>query len=309
MEWVRHFIDFCGPAVYIVMFVLAGWMLSQAGWSAFTLKLSPHELTTLQTVELMVEVVALVIAYFAALLLNFADFTRFGTSVQAVKRGNFYGLPINYLAFSLVTVIVTASTVVVFGEAIMDPVKIIERVQNKPALIIGCLTLVVSTIGINIVANFVSAAYDIANVAPRYITFTRGGFIAGVLSIAVLPWQLYHNPAAISLFVGGLGACLGPLFGVIMVDHYWTRRKRVVIADLYRDDPGGRYWFNGGVNYRAIWAFLPAAIIAFLIVLSPGPFALEAYGWIIGTILAGLIYAVIMPREPAIEISTTPITS
>lgn len=309
MEWVRHFIDFCGPAVYIVMFVLAGWMLNQAGWSAFTLKLSPRELTTLQTVELMVEVVALVIAYFAALLLNFADFTRFGTSVQAVKRGNFYGLPINYLAFSLVTVIVTASTVVVFGEAIMDPVKIIERVQNKPALIIGCLTLVVSTIGINIVANFVSAAYDIANVAPRYITFTRGGFIAGVLSIAVLPWQLYHNPAAISLFVGGLGACLGPLFGVIMVDHYWTRRKRVVIADLYRDDPGGRYWFNGGVNYRAIWAFLPAAIIAFLIVLSPGPFALEAYGWIIGTILAGLIYAVIMPREPAIEISTTPITS
>ena len=199
IERIRRFIDFCGPAVYVVMFVLAGWMLSQAGWSAFTLKLGNRELTLFQTLREMSSVVALVIAYFAALLLNFADFSRFGVSEQAVRRGNFLGLPINFMLFAVVTVIITASTVVVFGKAILDPIEVIREVPNKPALIVGCLTLVIATIGINIVANFVSAAYDIANVAPRHISFVVGGFITSVLirrdaSLAALQQPRHHQP-------------------------------------------------------------------------------------------------------------------
>ncbi|MXR36498.1 NCS1 family nucleobase:cation symporter-1 [Craterilacuibacter sinensis] len=299
MEWVRRFIDFCGPAVYLVMFALAAWMLSQAGWDAFTLRLSDRVLTTAETVYEMLGVVALVVAYFAALLLNFADFSRFGVSEQAVRRGNFWGLPINFMLFALVTVIVTASTLVVFGEAILDPIEVVHRIENKPVLIIGSLTFVIATIGINIVANFVSAAYDIANVAPRHITFARGGLITALLSIAVLPWQLYHNPVVIKLFVGSLGACLGPLFGIIIVDYYWTRRRQVVVADLYSEAPDGCYWYQGGVNLRAVWAFVPAAVMACLLVLSPWFKPLEAYGWLVGTLLAGGIYGVIMPRLPA----------
>ncbi|WP_433735783.1 NCS1 family nucleobase:cation symporter-1 [Pseudomonas putida] len=299
MERVRHFIDFCGPAVYVVMFALAGWMLSQAGWSVFTLKLSTRELTVAQTISEMLGVVALVVAYFSALLLNFADFSRFATSAQAVRRGNLLGLPLNFMLFALVTVIITASTVTVFGEAILDPIKVVERIENKPALIIGCLTLVIATIGINIVANFVSAAYDIANVAPRYISFTTGGLITSLLSIAVLPWQLYNNPVAINLFVGSLGACLGPLFGVIIVDYYWTRRRHIEIDDLYSESHSASYWYQGGFNFRAIAAFLPAAIIAMGFVLLPQEAGqVGAYGWTIGTLLAGVLYALFMPRVP-----------
>src|SRR5258708_34078695 len=31
METIRRFIDFCGPAAYVVMFPLMAWILSQAG--------------------------------------------------------------------------------------------------------------------------------------------------------------------------------------------------------------------------------------------------------------------------------------
>lgn len=306
MEWVRRFIDFCGPAVYLVMFALAAWMLSQAGWSALTLNLSDRVLTPTQTVYEMLGVVALVVAYFAALLLNFADFSRFGVSEQVVRRGNFWGLPFNFMLFALVTVIVTASTLVVFGEAILDPIEVVHRIENKPVLIIGSLTFVVATIGINIVANFVSAAYDIANVAPKHISFARGGLITALLSIAVLPWQLYHNPVVINLFVGGLGACLGPLFGIIIVDYYWTRQRQVVLADLYSERPDGQYWYQGGVNRSAVWAFLPSAMIACLLVLSPWFKHLEAYGWLVGTVLAGGIYALIMPRQAVSPLAARP---
>ena len=41
METIRKFIDFCGPAVYVVMFALAIWILSQTGISSLSLQLSP----------------------------------------------------------------------------------------------------------------------------------------------------------------------------------------------------------------------------------------------------------------------------
>ena len=59
-------------------------------------------------------------------------------------------------------VVVTAGSVKVFGHMIMDPVEIVARIDNKVAVFIGSVTFIIATMGINIVANFVSPAYDIA---------------------------------------------------------------------------------------------------------------------------------------------------
>ena len=82
-------------------------------------------------------------------------------------RGNFWGLPINFMAFAVVSVVVTAGSIAVFGEAITDPVEIVARIGNIWVMVIGAITFVIATIGINVVANFVSPAYDLANVWPQ----------------------------------------------------------------------------------------------------------------------------------------------
>jgi len=63
-------------------------------------------------------------------LLNFGDFARFAKDRRAMTLGNFLGLPVNFLVFAIITVIVTAGTVKVFGAAIMDPVGIVERIMH-----------------------------------------------------------------------------------------------------------------------------------------------------------------------------------
>jgi nucleobase:cation symporter-1, NCS1 family len=63
----------------------------------------------------MVTLVALVVSYFFGLMLNFGDFSRYGRSFAAVKTGNFWGSPVNFLGFSLLTVITTAAALPVFG--------------------------------------------------------------------------------------------------------------------------------------------------------------------------------------------------
>ena len=138
--------------------------------------------------------VALTITYFSTLLLNFCDFSRFAPNRATVVRGNFWGLPVNFMAFAIVTVAVTAGSIAVFGEAITDPVEIVARIDNVWVTVIGAITFVIATIGINVVANFVSASYDLANVAPKHIDFRRGGLISAIVAVVITPWHLYSSP-------------------------------------------------------------------------------------------------------------------
>lgn len=295
METIRKFIDFCGPAVYLVMFALAIWILAQTGLSSLSLQLAAHAEGS--AIGQMANAAMLIVAYFAALLLNFGDFARFAKNERAMKVGNFLGLPVNFIVFAIITVIVTAGTVKVFGEAIMDPVSIVERIGNPWVVGLGAVTFIVATMGINIVANFVSPAYDISNLYPEKIDFRLGGLITSILSVLVCPWIFVSSPQAITIFVGVFGAALGPMFGIMIADYYVVKRQHVILEDLYTMSKDGSLHFQGGWNRRALIALAIAGSI------SIGLSLLGAYGviihvgdwgWLIGAALGALLYTALM---------------
>src|ERR1700721_3876135 len=115
METIKRFIDVAGPAVYVVMFVLAAYMVYKAGWQNISLNLGDVKYDGLAALPVMLTAISLVVSYFSGPMLNFGDFSRYCKSYKSVKRGNFWGLPVNFLAFSLVTVITPAPTPPVFG--------------------------------------------------------------------------------------------------------------------------------------------------------------------------------------------------
>jgi len=293
MERIRRFIDFCGPAVYVVMFALAIWVLWQTGFSSLSLQLSPPAASTTATIGVMANAAMLIVAYFAALLLNFGDFARFGKDEAAMKAGNFLGLPVNFLVFSIITVIVTAGTLKVFGQAIMDPVLIVQRIGNPLVVVIGSATFIVATMGINIVANFVSPAYDIANLYPERINFRLGGLIASILSVLVCPWLFVASPQAITLFVSIFGAVLGPMFGIMVADYYLVKRQIVVVEDLYTMAPDGAFHYEGGWNRRALVALAVSGVLSIGLALLGAYgvlFNVGDWGWLIGAGAGALVY-------------------
>lgn len=293
MEVIRRFTDVCGPAVYAVMTVLAGWMLLQAGPSSLSLSLSPQHLGGLALLGGMARAAMLVVAYFAPLLLNFGDFARFSHSDAAMRRGNLLGLPLNFTAFSLIVVVVTSCSVKLYGAAVMDPVELVGRIHNPWAVAVGAVTFVIATMGINIVANFVSPAYDISNLAPSHINFRLGGLITSVLSVAVCPWLFVQSAQAVTLFVGVFGAALGPMFGIIVADFYRVRAGQVVVGDLYRR--GGAYEYTRGWNRAAVVALLAGGAVA-LAVAFAGEAGLGPFGWVLGAAVAAATYLVGMRR-------------
>jgi len=298
MNAIRKFIDWAGPGVYVVMLILCGWLVWKAGWSNIDMNLGGVKFEGWDAFPVMLSAIALVVSYFSGPMLNFGDFSRYGKSFDAVKKGNFWGLPINFVFFSLLTVLTTAATLPVFGELITDPVHTVSKIDSTTAVVLGALTFMVATIGINIVANFVSPAFDFSNVAPQYISWRTGGMIAAVGSIFITPWNLYNNPEVIHYTLDILGSFIGPLFGILIADYYITRRQHVVVDDLYSMEITGNYWYRNGYNRVAVWTIIPAALIPILCVIVPALQGAANYAWFMGMGLGFIIY-IILSRKVA----------
>ncbi|QIS03066.1 NCS1 family nucleobase:cation symporter-1 [Nocardia brasiliensis] len=299
MEAIRKFIDFCGPAVYVVMFLLCGYLIAEAGWGAIDLNLGAVTYTGWDSVPVMLGAIALVVSYFSGPMLNFGDFSRYGKTFAAVRRGNLLGLPLNFLVFSLLVVITASLTVPVYGELITDPVATVARIDSTFAILLGALTFTIATIGINIVANFISPAFDFSHVRPQRISWRAGGMIAAVGSVLITPWNLYNNPEVIHYTLEVLGAFIGPLFGVLIADYYLVRRQHVVVADLFSMSESGRYWYRGGYNPVAVLATVVGALVAVFPVLAkgvPGMYTAAQYSWFIGCALGFAVYYALAAR-------------
>ena len=156
-------------------------------------------------------------------MLNFGDFSRYGKSFAAVKKGNFLGLPVNFLLFSLLMVITAAATVPVFGELITDPVQTVAADRHARSRSCSArLTFVIATIGINIVANFISPAFDFSNVSPQKISWRMGGMIAAVGSVLLTPWNLYSNPDGHPLHAGHPRRASSARCSAILIAGYYS---------------------------------------------------------------------------------------
>ncbi|MFI7003009.1 NCS1 family nucleobase:cation symporter-1 [Nocardia sp. NPDC050175] len=299
MESIRKFIDFCGPAVYVVMFLLCGYLIAKAGWSAIDVNLGDVKYTGWDSVPVMLGAIALVVSYFSGPMLNFGDFSRYGKTFAAVRRGNLLGLPVNFLLFSLLVVITASLTVPVYGELITDPVATVARIDSTFAIVLGALTFTVATVGINIVANFISPAFDFSHVNPQRISWRAGGMIAAVGSVLITPWNLYNNPEVIHYTLEVLGAFIGPLFGVLIADYYRVRKQHVVVDDLFTMSKTGSYWYSKGYNPAAVIATAIGAVVAVIPVLAKditGMYTAAQYSWFIGCGLGFIVYYLLATR-------------
>ena len=298
METVRRFQDWAGPAVWIMMLVLSIYLLVRSGTFSFGAEIPQNVLLektkdagvpgTPGSFFALTAVAATWITYFAALYLNFCDFSRYATDERAVRKGNLWGLPINLLAFCLVAGVTTTAAYAVYGEVLIHPDQISAKFDNWFLSALAALTFAVATLGINVVANFVSPAFDFANVFPSKIDFKKGGYIAALVALVLYPFAPWETGAA--HFVNFIGSTMGPLFGIIMVDYYLIRKGELDVDALYRED--GEFRFQNGWHINALIAFAVGAVFSSVLptFTSVLPDWWATYGWFFGVAIGGGVY-------------------
>jgi len=292
-----------GGAVLLFWAIRSGGGLSSILAGSERLRLGRSEFWALFPAALTANV-----GYWATLSLNIPDFTRYAKNQKSQMLGQAFGLPTTMTAFAFIGVAVTSATVLLFGEAIWDPIALITRIGSPAVIIFAALIVLAAQITTNMAANVVSPANDFSNLAPRRISYVAGGLITAVVGILMMPWKLYSDAAAyIFTWLIGYSSLMGALGGILIADYWVVRRQKLLLRDLF--ELQGAYTYSNGVNWRAVIAlvaavapvvpgFVRAAITPGGQVADPTLFDhLYTHAWFVTFGLSFLIYLLLMQGE------------
>ena len=107
---------------------------------------------------------------------------------------------------------------------------------------------------------------------------------SNTLGAPFAPWE-----GSAASFVGVIGATMGPIFGVMMVDYYLIAKGVVNVPALYQEN--GEYRYQGGWSVRALVAAGVGALFSSILpnVTSILPSWWGIYGWFFGVGIAGAV--------------------
>src|SRR6478672_3955421 len=236
-----------------------------------------------------------VVGFWATVSLNIPDFTRYSRSQRDQVVGQALGLPATMTFYSFIGIAVTSATLIIFGQALWDPVAVLSRLGNPFAVVIAMLALLMATLSVNVAATVVSPANDFLNLSPRHISFRTGGLITCLVGVLMQPWKLMANYGSyIFGWLVGYSGFLGPIAGVLICDYFVVRKKILIVGDLYLRD--GAYEYRSGFNWSAIVALAAGAGVAFIGLIVEPLRVLYNYAWFVGFFVSFVAYFVLSPR-------------
>src|SRR5438270_5101570 len=298
IEYIRFLQGISAPVLLAVGLLLLGWAYRSAGGFGPMLSAPSRFANFADFLKFLVAALNATVGFWATVSLNIPDFTRFARSQRQQAIGQAIALPTTMTLYSLIGILVTSATVVIYGTAIWDPVQLLSRFHSPVAVVISLVAILLATLNVNIGANVVSPANDFSNLWPRKISFRLGGVITCFMGIAMMPWRLLGSyKTMIFGWLGGYAAFLGPVAGIMICDYFVLRHRVLLVDDLYLR--GGAYEYSGGFNWRAIGALCAGTAVALVGLVVPSIRFLYDYSWFVGFAVAFVTYYATM--KPALN--------
>lgn len=292
-ESIRWLESLAAPFLLIVGLALLVWAYNRGGGFGPILSQPSKFQTAGEFWNFFVPSLTGMVGFWATLSLNIPDFSRYAKSQKAQMLGQAIGLPPTMTLYSFIGVAVTSATIIIFGEAIWDPVALLARFDNPMIVFLSMISLTIATLTTNIAANVVSPANDFANLMPKKISFKTGGLITAVIGIAMMPWKLLSDYGTyIFGWLVGYSSFLGPIAGVLIADYFVVRKKSLNVKDLYLEE--GEYTYTKGFNKKAIIALVDGIAIALVGLFVDELRILYDYAWFIGFTVAFFAYIALM---------------
>ena len=180
---------------------------------------------------------------------------------------------------------------------LLHPEQISAKFDSWLLALLAALTFAVATLGINVVANFVSPAFDFANVFPQRISFKKGGYIAAGIALVLYPFAPWEGNAAAlrqrDRRDDGAAARHHP--GRLLPDRQGQHQRRGALPGERRVPLRGRLERQCARSPPAIGAVFSSILPNFTNLL---PSWWGTYGWFFGVAIGGVVYYVLAMVRP-----------
>src|SRR5512133_1152740 len=144
------------PFMLAVGVLLLWWVTGKAGGFGPVLHSPSKARTTAEFLKIFIPSLTGMVGFWATVALNIPDFTRYARSQTAQAMGQAIGLPAAMTLYSFIGVAVTSASVVLFGEAIWDPVVLLGKFNQPAVAFIALIAILFATLNTNVAANVVS---------------------------------------------------------------------------------------------------------------------------------------------------------
>jgi NCS1 family nucleobase:cation symporter-1 len=260
VEGIKHLETWSAPLLLAGGVILLTWASSKAGGLSRVLV----ESAALQKEHnsfwsIFPAALTASVGYWATLSLNIPDFTRYARSQRSQMLGQALGLPLTMTAFAFIGVAVTSATLLIYGQAIPNPVELMAKFDS--VIVIGFATAVIfaAQLTTNMAANVVSPSNDFSNLNPRKISYVKGGLITAIIGVVMMPWKIMSSMGDyIFTSLIGYSGLMGAIAGILICDYWVLRKQKLDTRALF--DPKGLYSYVNGINWRAV-ASLALAVI------------------------------------------------
>ena len=103
-------------------------------------------------------------------------------------------------------------------------------------------------------------------------------------------WLPLFSQIGILAFVDTFGSFFGPLFGLMITDFYFVKKKELISKDIFSLEKNSSYNYSNGWNLKAVYCLLLGFIFASSTIWNENFMYLQSFSWIIGAIITSLSY-------------------
>ena len=248
-------------------------------------------------------VAATIFTYFAIIIVNFGDFSRYVSSEKELKKGNL-SLILNLVLFSFFAVFIAVGSDVVLNKNLENmerilthPTDIIGKFDNILLTVIALFFILFASASTNLIANYVPAQNSLLNFLPSKLNLKNCAVIIGILGFIIAIFGLpLLSQIGISSFIDTFSSFFGPFFGIIIVDYYLIQKSNLINKDIFSSEKNSTYYYSGGWHFKAIYSLLIGFTFAAATIWNESLMYLQSYSWMIGAFIASLTYYLLANR-------------
>ena len=172
-----------------------------------------------------------------------------------------------------------------------NPTDIIGKFDDTYLTFITLLFILVASASTNLIANYIPSQNSIINFFPNKSSLRSSGLIIIFLGlIFAVFWDPILSKIGILSFVDTIGSFFGPIAGIMIVDYYVIKNKKVINKDIFSPNKDGAYYYSGGWQIKSIYSLFIGFIFASVTIWNAELRFLQPFSWMIGAFFSSITY-------------------
>ena len=303
----KIFVNFSAMFVYFGLTLFLIIIVSEnfhALSNSFKLTFDVDNVIARKNIIPLLSVAGTIFAYFSVVIVSLGDFSRYVKTESELNKGNLT-IFLNLILFSVLSIsivlgvdIILTKNMIQIDQLITNPTDIIAKFDNTFLTIVAIVFILFSSSSTNLIANYVPSQNALINFLPKNLSLKSSGFFIIFSGFFIgLFWLPILSQIGILSIVDTIGCFFGPIFGIMIIDYYQIKNKKIINKDIFSSNNKSSYFYSNGWQIKGIYSLLIGFIFSASTIWNPELRDFQSFSWIIGSIVSAITYYLLASRK------------